>query len=108
MPLLVVAVAIAVYFRIKASRAKGREQRAEFTAQLDQRMSRISTDWKSMTGAGANAAIRASMAENRMSTFSYGAPRPSTTTPSAYAHRLRLHEMGPVLPRYPRYLRIDV
>jgi hypothetical protein len=43
-------------------------------------MSTINTDWKSVTAAGANAAIRNSMAVgNRSSSFSFGAIRPMST-----------------------------
>ena len=77
--LLVIALAVAAY--IKISRAKGKEKRKRFSQMVDKRMSTISTDWKSLSGAGANAAIRNSMAVsgNRASSFSFGAIRPSST-----------------------------
>ena len=52
-----------------------------FSQAIDNRMSTISTDWKAMSGAGANAAIRHSMAisGNRASSFSFGAIRPQST-----------------------------
>jgi hypothetical protein len=78
MPLLIIAVLIAVY--IRWSRAKGKEKRILFSQAVDKRMSTISTDWKSMSAAGATAAIRNSMAGNRASSaFSFGAIRPTST-----------------------------
>jgi hypothetical protein len=81
MPLLIVALVIGLY--IKMVRARGIEKRKRWSEALDKRMSTISTDWKSMSGAGANAAIRNSMAisnsANRSSAFSFGAIRPSST-----------------------------
>ncbi|KAI0824357.1 hypothetical protein BC628DRAFT_1322877 [Trametes gibbosa] len=80
--LLLTALGVAAY--IKISRAKGKEKRKRYSVAVDKRMSTISTDWKSMTGAGANAAIRNSMAVsndsgNRLSSFSFGGVRPSST-----------------------------
>jgi len=80
MPLLVVALLIAVY--IRWNRLKGKEQRMQFSVAVDKRMSTISTDWKSMSTAGASAAIRSSIAApaNRASAaFSFGAIRPAST-----------------------------
>ncbi|KAI8977713.1 hypothetical protein BD414DRAFT_422393 [Trametes punicea] len=83
LPLLfLIGLVVAAY--IKISRAKGKEKRRRFSQAVDKRMSTISTDWKSMTGAGANAAIRNSIAVsndsgNRLSSFSFGAIRPSST-----------------------------
>ncbi|KAF9481507.1 hypothetical protein BDN70DRAFT_876305 [Pholiota conissans] len=78
LPLLFVALCIGVYIKMK--RTKGKEARKRWTQTLDERMSTISTDWKSVSGAGANAAIRNSMAVgNRNSSFSFGAIRPSST-----------------------------
>ena len=79
MPLLIVAVLIGLY--IRRSRSKGKEQRKRFSEAVDKRMSTISTDWKSLSGAGANAAIRNSIAisGNRGSSFSFGAIRPTST-----------------------------
>lgn len=79
MPLLVVAAIIAaVYIRMK--RKKGQDKRKRWSEMVDKRMSTISTDWKPVTVAGANAAIRASMAvgegDNRKSSFSFGTIRP--------------------------------
>lgn len=71
MPLLVVFLAIGVYFKMQ--RAKGREKRKRWSEAVDKRMSTISGDWKSVSAAGATAAIRNSMAvSNRNSVFSLG------------------------------------
>ncbi|KAI1793710.1 hypothetical protein LXA43DRAFT_885032 [Ganoderma leucocontextum] len=77
--LLVIGVVSAAYIRIK--RQKGKEKRKQFSEMVDKRMSTISADWRSLSGAGANAAIRNSMAipGNRASSFSFGAIRPSST-----------------------------
>lgn len=81
MPLLVVA-AIAVAYWIWKKRVKGKQQRKRWSEAVDKRMSTISTDWKSVSAAGAKAAIRNSMAVsaagNRNSSFSFGAIRPSS------------------------------
>lgn len=77
MPLLVVLLAIGVY--LKFQRTKGREKRKRWSEAVDKRMSTISTDWKSVTPAGASAAIRNSMAvSNRNSAFSFGGIRPGS------------------------------
>lgn len=78
-PLLVVILGILAWFKI--SRQKGKEKRKVWSEAVDKRMSTISTDWKSMSAAGANAAIRNSIAVsgNRNSSFSFGAIRPSST-----------------------------
>ena len=74
-PLLIVIAAIVTYIRIK--RRRGREKRKRWSEMVDKRMSTISTDWKSMSPAGAQAAIRQSMAiSSRNSAFSFGAIRP--------------------------------
>ncbi|KAJ3754764.1 hypothetical protein EV360DRAFT_96440 [Lentinula raphanica] len=61
MPLLAVT-ALAVFFWIKRSRAKGKEQRKTWSEKVDQRMSVVSADWASIHPSGAQAAIRNSMA----------------------------------------------
>ena len=78
MPLLVVVAILIAY--LKWSRSKGFAKRKVWTEKVDQRMSTISTDWKSMSAAGANAAIRHSIADsgNRNSSFSFGAIRPQS------------------------------
>ena len=82
MPMIVVGAIIAAVY-IYMARKKVSKDRKRFSQAVDTHMSRISTDWKSMTPAGANAAIRASMAVegggNRQSSFSFGAIRPSGT-----------------------------
>lgn len=83
MPLLIAAAAIFAYMRWV--RSKGKQDRKRWSEALDKRMSTISTDWKSMSAAGASAAIRNSMAvgengaANRNSSFSFGTIRPSST-----------------------------
>lgn len=78
--LLVLALVSAAY--IKMSRAKGRDDRKRWSEAVDKRMSTISTDWKSISAAGASAAIRNSMAiaedGNRASAFSFGSIRPAS------------------------------
>ena len=76
LPLLFVAICIAAW--LKFSRAKTSEKSKRWSEAIDKRMSTISTDWKSMSAAGANAAIRNSMVGNRSSSFSFGAIRPSS------------------------------
>lgn len=81
-PIIVIGLLIALAF-LKIKRDHGKEKRKRFSEMVDKRMSTISTDWKSITPAGANAAIRSSMYQQdggiRASTFSFGAPRPSST-----------------------------
>lgn len=78
LPLLFIALCIGAYIKLK--RKKGIQKRKRWTEAVDKRMSTISTDWKSVSGAGANAAIRNSMAiGNRSSSFSFGGIRPSST-----------------------------
>jgi hypothetical protein len=61
LPLLAVA-GIVAFFYIRRQHKKTEEKTHRFSKAIDQRMSTISTDWRSMSGAGANAAIRKSMA----------------------------------------------
>ncbi|KAJ3885627.1 hypothetical protein GG344DRAFT_58910, partial [Lentinula edodes] len=61
MPLLAVA-ALAVFFWIRRSRATVKEERKVWSEKVDQRMSVVSADWQSISPAGAQAAIRNSMA----------------------------------------------
>ncbi|CAL1702921.1 unnamed protein product [Somion occarium] len=82
-PLLVV-IALIVGAYIKINRKKGKEHRKQWSEAIDKRMSTISADWKSISPAGAQAAIRNSMAvsadaNNRASSFSFGAIRPIST-----------------------------
>jgi hypothetical protein len=81
-PLLIVALVVGAYLKI--SRARGKEKRQRWSQAVDKRMSTISTDWKSMSGAGANAAIRNSISisnhsGSRNSAFAFGAIRPSSS-----------------------------
>jgi hypothetical protein len=78
-PIIVIAALIAAAF-IKLSRARQTREREQAKVDIDRRMSRISSDWKSITPSGASAAIRSSMAVpgDRASSFSFGTaiPRP--------------------------------
>ncbi|KAJ2915057.1 hypothetical protein MD484_g5326, partial [Candolleomyces efflorescens] len=76
-PLIFIGLCIGAYLKWK--RGRGLEQRKKWTEQVDKRMSTISTDWKSVSAKGAQAAIRNSMAVGaRASSFSFGAGiRPS-------------------------------
>jgi hypothetical protein len=80
-PLIFIGLGVAVYFKL--SRAKSKEKSRRFSEAIDKRMSTISVDWKSMSAAGASAAIRNSMAVssggNRNSSFSFGPIRPMST-----------------------------
>ncbi|KAI0259457.1 hypothetical protein BC834DRAFT_926228 [Gloeopeniophorella convolvens] len=81
MPLLFIAFLISAAY-IKIKRGRGKEKRKQWTEAVDKRMSTISTDWKSVSAAGAQAAIRNSMAvggNHRNSSFSFGAIRPEST-----------------------------
>ncbi|KAG8905004.1 hypothetical protein FRB99_000877 [Tulasnella sp. 403] len=60
LPLLFIFTGVAVYVVI--ARKKEKEKRQRWSQAVDKRMSTISTDWKSMSGAAANHAIRQSMA----------------------------------------------
>ncbi|KAM6500011.1 hypothetical protein JOM56_005519 [Amanita muscaria] len=76
-PLIFIGIGIFAYIRYQ--RRIGREKRKRWSEAVDKRMSTISTDWKSMSAAGAQAAIRHSMAVSaRNSSFSFGAIRPSS------------------------------
>lgn len=78
LPLIFILLCAAAYVKLKRSRGLGK--RKAWTEAVDKRMSTISADWKSVSGAGANAAIRNSLAVgNRNSSFSFGALRPSST-----------------------------
>lgn len=81
MPLLVVGFLCVAAF-IKLRRERGREQRKQWNEAIDRRMSTISTDWKPISAAGAQAAIRSSIAVDgsiRSSSFSFGNIRPDST-----------------------------
>lgn len=81
MPLLIIiSIAIAIYIRLR--RKSGKEERRRWSEAVDKRMSTISTDWKPISVAGAQAAIRNSIAgdaSNRASSFSFGNIRPASS-----------------------------
>ncbi|GLB42567.1 hypothetical protein LshimejAT787_1200160 [Lyophyllum shimeji] len=78
LPLLIVGLAIFLYLRYQ--RRKSAQKSRRFSEAIDKRMSTISTDWKSMSAAGAQAAIRNSIAVSRESSaFAFGAIRPLST-----------------------------
>jgi hypothetical protein len=76
MTLLILSLIFAAY--IKMRRQRGREERKLWSEAVDKRMSTISTAWKPISAAGAQAAIRNSIAvdSNRGSAFSFGNIRP--------------------------------
>jgi hypothetical protein len=81
LPMLLVGLCVMAYMKIQ--RRRGMEKRKRWSEAVDKRMSTISTDWKSMSPAGATAAIRHSMAVsgssgNRNSAFSFGNIRPDS------------------------------
>ncbi|KAI6008839.1 hypothetical protein F5J12DRAFT_905198 [Pisolithus orientalis] len=80
-PLLFIGLGVAYY--IKMSRIKAKEKSHRFSQAIDTRMSTISSDWKSMSAAGASAAIRNSIAvpggARTSSAFSFGSIRPIST-----------------------------
>ena len=82
LPLLFIGLCIGVYFR--RQRNKQQQKTKRFSEALDKRMSTISGDWKSISAAGASAAIRSSIASGtRNSTaFSFGNIRPSSAAGS--------------------------
>jgi hypothetical protein len=80
MPLLIIFVLAAAYVRMK--RERGKEERKRWSEAVDRRMSTISTNWNPISVAGAQAAIRNSIAtdsSNRVSSFSFGNIRPVST-----------------------------
>ncbi|KAG6893949.1 hypothetical protein C0992_008036, partial [Termitomyces sp. T32_za158] len=82
--LLFVGLAIFAYMRYQRRRASAKSKR--FSQALDKRMSTISADWKSISAAGAQAAIRNSIAPTRDSVaFSFGHVRPSIDAPAPAA-----------------------
>ena len=80
-PLLFIIFLVGAIF-IRLRRQSGKEERKRWSEALDKRMSTISTDWKPISVAGAQAAIRNSIAldaNNRASSFSFGNIRPAST-----------------------------
>lgn len=80
-PLLFIIILVgAVIVRLR--RQSGKEERRRWSEAVDKRMSTISTDWKPISAAGAQAAIRNSIAldtNSRASAFSFGNIRPAST-----------------------------
>ena len=73
-------LALIIVGYIKWKRRKEHQKRKAWTEKIDKRMSTISTDWKSVSAAGAQAAIRNSIAvATRNSAFSFGAIRPNSS-----------------------------
>jgi hypothetical protein len=67
---------------VRLRRQSGKEERRRWSEAIDKRMSTISTDWKPISAAGAQAAIRNSIsvdANYRASAFSFGNIRPAST-----------------------------
>lgn len=69
---------------VKYNRRRRHEKSKRYSQAMDKRMSTISTEWKSMSAAGASAAIRNSIAVSggsgdRQSGFSFGAIRPQSS-----------------------------
>jgi len=78
-PLFLILIGVAVYIKLKRNREHAK--RRAWTEKIDTRMSTISTEWKSVSAAGAQAAIRNSLAVgNRNSSFSFGPIRPLSST----------------------------
>jgi hypothetical protein len=80
-PLLFIIFLVGGAF-VRLRRQSGREERRRWSEAVDKRMSTISTDWKPISAAGAQAAIRNSIAfdaNNRASSFSFGNIRPAST-----------------------------
>jgi len=82
MPLFIIVLLLTTAY-IKLKRERGREVRKRWSEAIDKRMSTISTDWKPISAAGAQAAIRNSMAIDgsvrNSSAFSFGSIRPDST-----------------------------
>jgi hypothetical protein len=78
--LLIICIAIAAVVRLR--RQSGKDERKRWSEAVDRRMSTISTEWKPISVAGAQAAIRNSIAgdaSNRASSFSFGNIRPASS-----------------------------
>lgn len=79
-PLIFIGLALGYY--IRRTRSREAKNRKRWSEKVDQRMSTLSIDWRAMSTKGAEAAIRASMADpNRASVWlgNEAAPRPSST-----------------------------
>ena len=78
--LFIISIVIAAVVRLR--RQSNKEKRRRWSEAVDRRMSTISTDWKPISVAGAQAAIRSSIAgdpSNRNSSFSFGNIRPASS-----------------------------
>jgi hypothetical protein len=78
--LFIISLVVAAFVRLR--RQSGKDKRKRWSEAVDKRMSTISTDWKPISAAGAQAAIRNSIAldaNNRASAFSFGNIRPVST-----------------------------
>jgi hypothetical protein len=79
--LVIIGLVVGAYIRI--NRQKSKDARQRFSQAVDTRMSVIAPDWSSVSAAGAQAAIRQSMAVGeagvRASSFSFGNVRPEST-----------------------------
>ncbi|EJD40880.1 hypothetical protein AURDEDRAFT_115749 [Auricularia subglabra TFB-10046 SS5] len=61
-PILFICIVVGTIFYVRRSRNNVQKKRERFSTMVDKRMSTISTNWQSMSAAGAQAAIRNSMA----------------------------------------------
>jgi hypothetical protein len=78
-PLLLI-ICIVIGAIVKLRRQSGKDERRRWSEAVDRRMSTISTDWKPISVAGAQAAIRNSIAgDPRASSFSFGNIRPASS-----------------------------
>ncbi|KDQ09781.1 hypothetical protein BOTBODRAFT_178691 [Botryobasidium botryosum FD-172 SS1] len=77
-PILVVAVALAIY--IKITRSKEDEKRKRWSQAIDHRMSTMSTDWRSVSRASRDIAFRNSLASHRSSAFTASDHRSSVAS----------------------------
>ena len=99
MPLLILFLISAAYIKIR--RQRGREERKQWSEAIDKRMSTISTTWKPISTAGAQAAVRSSIAvdsNSRASAFSFGNIRPVSTVAAEDAQASTSSKARTVLP----------
>jgi hypothetical protein len=79
---LIFIICLVIAVLLKLRRQSGKEERRRWSEAIDRRMSTISTDWKPISVAGAQAAIRNSIAgdsSSRASAFSFGNIRPASS-----------------------------
>jgi hypothetical protein len=82
MPLLILVFLVSAAY-VKMRRQRGKDERKRWSEAVDKRMSTISTAWNPISAAGAQAAIRNSIAvdtNSRASAFSFGNIRPVSAT----------------------------